>query len=168
MEYQHIIHPIEPLYTHESKTLILGSFPSVKSREQNFFYGHPQNRFWKVVSTILEENIPRTIEEKRALLLKYNIAVYDVIYSCDIMGSSDSSIRNVVPTDLAKIISESNVTRIFCNGKTSGKMYEKYQYPITKIEATVLPSTSPANAAYTVERLLNEWKQIKAEDKRRQ
>lgn len=164
MEYQHIVHPFEPLYSRTSKLLILGSFPSVKSREQNFFYGHPQNRFWKVVSQILEEPLPTTIEEKRNMLLKHDIAVWDVIYSCDIKGSSDSSIRNVVPTDLAVVLNQSQITKVYCNGQTSGKMYEKYQEKRLGISAVTLPSTSPANAAFSVERLMEEWKQIIEKD----
>lgn len=157
MEYEHIIHPFEPIYSSTSRILILGSLPSVKSREQHFFYGHPQNRFWKVISALMNEPIPSNVEEKRELLLKHNIAVWDVIQSCDIKGSSDSSIKNVVPTDLSSIIEHSKITKVFCNGKTSGKLYKKYQSKIVGIDAIVLPSTSPANAAYSLERLLTEW-----------
>lgn len=166
MEYQHIVHPFEALYSETSKILILGSFPSVKSREQNFFYGHPQNRFWKVISGILEEPVPITIQEKKELLLKYDIAVWDVIYSCDIKGSSDSSIKNVIPTDLATVVKNSKITKVFCNGKTSGKMYEKYQRDVLGIDAVVMPSTSPANAAYSLQRLIEEWKEIRKEIKK--
>ncbi len=122
-----------------------------------FFYGHPQNRFWKVVAKVFGQNVPNTIEQKKAFLLKNHIALWDVIYSCDIIGSSDSSIKNAIPTDISRIINESKVTRVFTNGKTSGKMYEKYQKHITGIECTVLPSTSPANAAFSLEKLIEEW-----------
>ncbi len=158
MEYEHITHPFEPIYSGTSKILILGSFPSVKSREQNFYYGHPQNRFWKVVSSILKEPIPTTVEEKKAMLLKHDIAAWDVIYSCDIKGSSDSSIRNVVPADIASLVKKTRITQIYCNGKTSGKLFEKYQESKVGIPAVTLPSTSPANAAFSVERLIEEWK----------
>ena len=120
MEYEHVIHPFEPIYSRTSRILILGSLPSVKSREQNFFYGHPQNRFWKVISGLMNESVPVDVEEKRKLLLKYDIAIWDVIQSCDIKGSSDSSIKNVTPTDLASIVEQSRITKVFCNGKTSG------------------------------------------------
>lgn len=117
-KYEHIIHPFPPLYDEHSEILILGSLPSVKSREQMFFYGHPQNRFWKVLSAVLGETLPTTVEEKKQMLLRNHIALWDTIYSCDIIGSSDSSIRNVVPTDLNRILTESAVSRIYCNGKT--------------------------------------------------
>ena len=143
--YTHVIHPFPALYDADSKILILGSLPSVKSREQNFFYGHPQNRFWKMLAAVLHRN---------------HIALWDTIYSCDIIGSSDSSIKNVVPTDLNRILEESEVERIFCNGKASGNYYKKYQESRTGIEATVLPSTSPANAAFSLEKLIEIWKCI--------
>lgn len=157
MEY----HNIPPVYDSESSILILGSFPSVKSRETGFFYGHPQNRFWKLLSSILECEKPETIEEKKRMLLENKIAVWDVISKCDIIGSGDSSIKNVEPNDILSIIKESNITKIFCNGKTSFRLYKKYIEPATHIEAQCLPSTSPANAAYSLERLKGEWKVIK-------
>ena len=161
MEYEYVIHPFAPIFSSTSRILILGSLPSVKSREQNFFYGHPQNRFWKVISGLMNEPVPVDVEEKRKLLLKYDIAIWDVIQSCDIKGSSDSSIKNVTPTDLASIVEQSRITKIFCNGKTSGKLYEKYQSKRVGIDAMILPSTSPANAAYSLERLMDAWSVIK-------
>lgn len=161
MEYEHVIHPFDPIYSNTSRILILGSLPSVKSREQNFFYGHPQNRFWKVISVLMNEPVPMDVEAKRELLLKHDIAIWDVIQSCDIKGSSDSSIKNVIPTDLASIVENSKITKVFCNGKTSGKLYEKYQSKRVGIDAMVLPSTSPANAAYSLERLMDAWMVIK-------
>lgn len=155
--YEHIIHPFPPLYDAHSKILILGSLPSVKSREQMFFYGHPKNRFWKVISAICQEELPVTIEEKKKMLLRNHIALWDTIYSCDIIGSSDSSIRNVVPSDLGQIVSESNIQHIFCNGKTSGKYFQKFQQNTLGMEAVVLPSTSPANAAFSLEQLISIW-----------
>ena len=128
--YEHIVHPFPPLYDEKSRILILGSLPSVKSREQMFFYGHPQNRFWKVISRVLGEKLPVTIDEKKAMLHAHHIALWDAIYSCDIIGSSDSSIKNVTPTDLSKIVEASKVTKVICNGKTSGKYYAKYQQKI--------------------------------------
>lgn len=158
-EYTHVTHPFPALYNKESEILILGSLPSVKSREQMFFYGHPQNRFWKVIAAVLNETVPKNIEEKKAMLYRHHVALWDTIYSCDIIGSSDSSIKNVVPTDLKAIVKDSNVKRIFCNGKTSGTYFQKYQQKELGIEAEVLPSTSPANAAYSVERLVGIWKE---------
>ena len=124
-----------------------------------FFYGHPQNRFWKVMAAVLQEKVPQTIDEKKDMLHRNHIALWDTIYSCDIIGSSDSSIRNVVPTDLQPIIEQSKIDRVFCNGATSGKYYKKYQQKVIGIEAVTLPSTSPANAAYSLERLIGLWGQ---------
>ena len=162
MEYQHIVHPFGPLYDVRSRILILGSLPSVRSREQAFFYGHPQNRFWRLVAAIFDEPAPQTIEEKRQLVLSHGIAMWDTIFSCDIKGSSDSSIRNVVPTDLRPVIDNSSVTRVFCNGATSARYYHRFQEKTLGMEAVTLPSTSPANAAWTFDRLLEAWSVIKS------
>ena len=161
MREESIVHPIPPLYDENCKILILGSFPSVKSREAMFFYGHPQNRFWKLMAALFEEAYPQTIEEKKALVLKHHIAMWDTIHSCTITGSSDSSIKDVVPNDLSVIFDNSRVERIFCNGATSYRLYMKYIYPTTGVKAVKLPSTSPANAAFNLERLLTEWSMIK-------
>ncbi|MBQ1475128.1 MAG: DNA-deoxyinosine glycosylase [Ruminococcus sp.] len=161
MREESIVHPIPPLYDENCKILILGSFPSVKSREAMFFYGHPQNRFWKLMAALFEEAYPQTIEEKKALVLKHHIAMWDTIRSCTITGSSDSSIKDVVPNDLSVILDNSRVERIFCNGATSYRLYMKYIYPTTGVKAVKLPSTSPANAAFNLERLLTEWSMIK-------
>ena len=160
MEYEHIVHSFEPVYDKDSEILILGTLPSVKSRENNFYYGHKQNRFWKVLATLLKEPIPDTIEEKKAMLLAHRIALWDVIQSCDIKGSSDSSIKNVQPTDIGMILEKTNVTQIYANGNKAGQLYKRYQFPVTGIEATVLPSTSPANAAWSLARLCEAWKTI--------
>lgn len=154
---ERINHNIEPLYDRNSRLLILGSFPSVKSREMRFFYGHPQNRFWKVISAVLQEETPTTIEEKRKMLLAHHVALWDTIYSCDIIGSSDSSIKNVVPTDLRTVVEQSKIQHIYCNGRTSGKYFEKYQQKTLGMTAEVLPSTSPANAAFGLEKLTVIW-----------
>lgn len=161
MREESIVHPIPPLYDENCKILILGSFPSVKSREAMFFYGHPQNRFWKLMAALFEEAYPQTIKEKKALVLKHHIAMWDTIRSCTITGSSDSSIKDVVPNDLSVILDNSRVERIFCNGATSYRLYMKYIYPTTGVKAVKLPSTSPANAAFNLERLLTEWSMIK-------
>lgn len=153
-------HSIEPVFDKNSKILILGSFPSVKSREVNFFYGHPQNRFWKVLAAVFEEEVPTTTEEKRLFLLEHHIAVWDVIKSCDIEGSSDSSIKNVVANDLSGILSLANIEHIFVNGKKAEQFYKKYIEKEINRKAVCLPSTSPANAAWSLERLAGEWKKI--------
>ena len=160
MELKRQNHEFPPVYDENSEILILGSFPSVKSREMQFFYGHPQNRFWKVMAQVLHENVPQTIPEKKEMLLRHHIALWDVIASCDIAGSSDSSIRNVVPNDLGYIISRSRITKIYANGAKSKQLYDKYLSKQLGIEAVQLPSTSPANAAYSVERLLEYWKNV--------
>ncbi len=160
MDYQTIVHPFEPLYNEESRILILGSFPSVKSREQRFFYGHPQNRFWKVIAALTGEPVPQTIPEKQELLLSHGIAVWDAIYSCEIKGSSDSSIRNAVPTDLQRIFDAAQIQAVFANGKASEKTFRLYQEQRLQRKITGLPSTSPANAAFTLDRLIDEWSVI--------
>ena len=153
-------HPFPPLYDENSEILILGSFPSVKSREQRFFYGHPQNRFWKVLAAVFEESVPSTIPEKREFLLRNHVALWDVIHSCDIVGSSDASITNVVANDLTPILKGARIQRIFVNGKTAEKYYVKYLEPLTKRPAICMPSTSPANAAWGLERLVNAWREF--------
>ncbi len=160
MDAQKIIHPIPPLFDENSEKLILGSFPSVKSREAMFFYGHPQNRFWKLIALLYGENEPKIIAEKSELILSHNLALWDSIHSCTVTGSSDSSIKDVVPNDLSMILRGSRVSQIFCNGALSHKMYMKYIFPTTKIEAVKLPSTSPANAAFSLDRLAEKWKVI--------
>ena len=158
-----IIHPIKPLYDTNSKILILGSFPSVKSREQLFFYGHPQNHFWRVISAVFNKPVPETVEQKRKLLLDCHIAVWDVIASCDITGSSDSSIKNVVPNDISVILNSAPIEKIFVNGQTAYKYYNKYIRDTVGRQAIVLPSTSPANAAWSIDKLVDEWdKNIKS------
>lgn len=154
---QRIVHPIPPLFDKDCTKLILGSFPSVKSREAQFFYGHPQNRFWKLLAELFSEEVPQTVEEKSALVLRHHIAMWDTIHSCTITGSSDSSIKDVVPNDLSVIIDNSRVTQIFANGTASYKLYQKYIYPVTGIQAVKLPSTSPANAAFSLEKLKQSW-----------
>ena len=154
-------HPIAPVYDNNSKVLILGSFPSVKSREEMFFYGHPQNRFWKVLAGVFSERVPESIQEKRSFLLKHKIALWDVIASCDIEGSSDSSIKNVVPNNLNTILEQSNIEEIFVNGKTAYKYYNTYLRDTLKREAICLPSTSPANAAWNLEKLICAWSAVK-------
>ncbi|MBS5853417.1 MAG: DNA-deoxyinosine glycosylase [Staphylococcus sp.] len=156
-QYTSQIHNIEPIWDCNSRILILGSFPSVKSREMAFFYGHPQNRFWKVIANIYEEELPKTIDEKKEMLLKHKIAIWDVIKSCDIIGSADNSIKNVVPNNLDIIFKNANIENIYVNGNQALNLYNKYLLPIIKIKATLLPSTSPANATYSFEKLCTIW-----------
>lgn len=151
-------HNIAPVFDEHSRILILGSFPSVKSRESAFFYGHPQNRFWRILAAIFEEELPVTIDQKKALLLKHQIAVWDVIASCEIEGSSDSSIRNVVPNDIEWILQQASIQRICLNGGTAYRMFQKYNRGKQLPEICRLPSSSPANAGYRLETLVEEWK----------
>ena len=155
-----VFHPIEPYFNSDSEILILGSFPSVKSREQMFFYAHPQNRFWKVISSVYNLDYPKNIENKKRLLQNCKLALWDVISSCEIEGSSDSSIKNVVPNDISKILNSSNIEKIIVNGKTAEKFYNKYILNKIDIKAICLPSTSPANASWTLDKLINAWKII--------
>lgn len=154
---QSLVHPIPPLYDSHSRVLVLGSFPSVKSRETEFFYGHPQNRFWRVLAAVYDCPVPLSVPEKRALLLENGIALWDVIASCEIVGSADSTIKNVRPNDLGEILSCAPIERILLNGRTAEKYYDQYLRREIKWEAICLPSTSPANAAWSVERLTAAW-----------
>lgn len=152
-----LVHPVSALYNENSKILILGTFPSVKSREACFFYSHPQNRFWKVMARLCGSDIPKTIEEKKKMILDHNFALWDVIHSCDITGSADSSIKNVVPNDISEIIENTQVDRIFVNGKKAESLYKKYIEKNIGIKAVCLPSTSPANASWSEDRLFEYW-----------
>ena len=153
-------HNFPPLYDENSRILILGSFPSVKSREAAFFYGHPQNRFWALIAFLLNEKCPETIEEKKNLLHYHHIALWDVIAECEIKGSADSSICDVKVNDLTPILQNCPIKQIFVNGRTAEKLYNKYIFPVCGKKAIALPSTSPANAAWNMEKLQNEWKII--------
>lgn len=160
MNSEFITHPIPPVYDAASRILILGSFPSVKSREAMFFYGHPQNRFWKVVSAVFGEGAPMTIPERRSFLLRNHIAAWDVIASCEIIGSSDSSIKNVTANDLRPILNTASIEQIYVNGKTAERMFHRYTQPVIGRSCICLPSTSPANAAWSLEKLVDAWKRI--------
>ena len=154
-------HTIDPVYDDDSEILILGSFPSVKSREQQFFYGHKQNRFWRVMAQVLGCEVPEDILQKRAMLLTHHVALWDVIASCEITGSSDASIRDVKPNDLSCILSRADIRTIYTNGSKAYELYRKYIYPVNGRKAYPLPSTSPANAGYSLERLVEAWSVIK-------
>ena len=156
-----ITHPIPPFFCKDSEVLILGSFPSVKSREVQFFYGHPQNRFWRVTASIFECAVPDTTDEKMQFLKNNKIALWDVISSCEITGSADSTIKNVKPNDLSVIMNNAPIEKIFVNGKTAWKYFKKFSKSELLEKAVALPSTSPANASFSVERLIDEWKVIR-------
>ena len=158
-KYQHVTHGFGPLYNKDSRILILGSVPSPASRQIGFYYGHPRNRFWGLLALLCGEEMPETIEEKKHLILSNHFALWDVIEECDIIGASDSSVRNVVPTDIPRILAETKIEKIICNGALSKKIYDKYQLRQTGIEAVKMPSTSPANAAWSMERLAQAWRE---------
>lgn len=155
---QKIKHPFEPICNENSRILILGSFPSVKSREQSFYYGHPQNRFWRMLSGVFGEQTPVSLEEKKEFLLSHAIALYDVISSCEIEGSSDSSIKNATPNDIRSIVEGAQIEKIITNGKLAHKLYEKHIASTVALPEVCLPSTSPANAAFSLDRLISEWR----------
>lgn len=174
--YEHIEHGFDPVFDRRCRVLVLGSLPSVLSRANAFYYGNPQNRFWRVIATVTGEPTPPnegdalpdgtaatlawSVRAKRALLLRHGIALWDTIQSCDIQGSSDASIRNVVPTDLARVISRAPIEAVLCNGGTAGRLYRRYQRAAVGIDAVVLPSTSPANASWSLERLVGRWGEV--------
>ena len=160
-EYAHIEREFGPVYDENSKLLILGSFPSVKSREAKFYYGHPRNRFWRVLARVLNCEIPADIDGKKAVLLSHGVALWDTLEECDIVGSSDSSIKNAVPVDILRVLNAAAIHNIYCNGTTSFSLFMKYLYPLCGITPIRLPSTSPANAAWTEDRLFDEWRQIR-------
>ena len=161
MNPSRIEHPFGPLYSQDSRVLILGSFPSIKSREQQFFYGHPQNRFWKVIAALYGQETPASVPEKKKLILSHGLALWDSIASCVVTGSSDASIRDVRANNLRIILDASPIERIFCNGRKSYEMYQKYIQPEIQREAVCLPSTSPANAQFSLDRLIAAWAVIK-------
>lgn len=157
MERKTQSHTFPPFYREDSRVLIMGSFPSVKSRELGFYYGHPRNRFWKVLATVFQDQEPISIPEKELFLECHQIALWDVIASCDIAGSSDSSIRDVIPNDLTQVLPQTKIRRILTNGGTADQLYRKYLEQQSGIKAIQLPSTSPANAAWTIDKLVEKW-----------
>lgn len=158
--YLGIEHPFEPVWDVHSHVLVLGTFPSVKSRENSFYYGHPQNRFWQVLALLFHESVPASVAEKRALLLRHGVALWDVLASCDITGSSDGSIRNPIPNDIVSLLRKAPIQKVFANGQAASSLYRKYCLPNTGVDAIPLPSTSPANAAWSVERLALAWQAL--------
>lgn len=159
-EYRTIRHTFPPVCDERSEVLILGTLPSVRSREVNFYYGHPHNRFWKLLAGIYREPVPETTDEKKTFILNHRLALWDVIEQCDIIGSSDSSIRNVVPADVPGLLAQSHIHTIAANGGKAYELYDRYQRELTGLEAVKLPSTSPANAAWSLERLREAWRPV--------
>lgn len=157
---QHVDHPFPPVVDEDCRTLILGSFPSVKSREDGFFYGHPQNRFWRMLAAVFGEEVPADIPAKKALLLRRHIALWDVIASCEIKGSSDASVKNAAPVNIARVTDVAHIERVICNGTLATKLYQRHLEPIVGIKPIALPSTSPANAAWSLERLTAAWRAV--------
>lgn len=160
MEYERVMHTFEPVYDENSKILILGTMPSVRSREQNFYYGHKQNRFWQVIADITGSEVPQSIPEKKSMLLNNHIAIWDVVKECEIAGSSDASIRNVKVNDVAGLLKKSNIKKIAANGRKAAELYNRYLYDMTGIEIIVMPSTSPANAACSLKKLCDFYKTL--------
>lgn len=160
MQYEALVHTIAPLWDTDSRVLILGTMPSPKSREAGFFYGHPQNRFWKAMAAVLQQDTPETIAQKQTFLHKNHIALTDVLQSCEIIGASDASIKNPVPRDLSEILNGAKIGAVFTNGKKATELYQKLIYPVTKIKSVYLPSTSPANCATSFAKLCAAYKAI--------
>lgn len=154
-------HPFPPVYDQNAEILILGTFPSVKSRENAFYYGHPQNRFWKLLARLYGEETPDTIEEKTAFLLIHRIALWDVIRHCEIKGSADQSIAKAAANDIPALLKQTQIRNIYCNGKKAYELYQKFFKDTVEIHAFCLPSTSPANAAWTMEKLIPAWEIIR-------
>lgn len=155
------IHTFAPVFDDRSRVLILGTFPSVKSRENAFYYGHPQNRFWRVLAALWGESLPESIPDKTAFLLQHHIALWDVVERCDITGSSDSSIKEVVPNAIGELLSKTSITQLFANGKTADTLYRRYVEPEISRTIRALPSTSPANAAWSLPRLVEQWQCVR-------
>lgn len=160
MHEQTLVHTIPPLYDANARVLLLGSFPSPKSRENGFFYGHPRNRFWQVLTALYHVPVPQTIEQKKTLCLSHGIALWDVVAQCTITGASDASIRNAVPNDLRPLLAQTQITRLFATGATAASLYRRLIQPTLGLAITQLPSTSPANAAWSLERLIKAYEYI--------
>ena len=154
---ERVYHTFPPVWDASSRLLILGSFPSVRSREEGFYYGHPRNRFWPLLAALTQEPVPTDIPPKKDLLLRHGIALWDVAESCRIIGSSDSSIRDITPVPIREVLGGADIQAVFANGSTAWALYMEYLYPVTQMEAVKLPSTSPANAAVSADRLLQRW-----------
>ena len=155
--WEHVVHGFAPVYDARSRVLVLGTLPSVKSREENFYYGHPRNRFWRVLARVFDASEPRSIEEKKALLLRSGVALWDVVRECDIRRSADSTIRNAAPNDIRPILECAQIRAVYTNGGRAHALYRTLILPVTGLEDVPLPSTSPANAACSLDELLKAW-----------
>lgn len=160
MEAGLVTHEFDAFFDKDSRVLILGTIPSPKSREQGFYYGHPQNRFWKVLADVLDEGFPQTVEERKGFLKRNHIALWDVLESCEIKGASDVSIRNAKPNDMNRILQEADIRAIFATGAKAAQLYKKLCFPECGVEAVRLPSTSPANCGCSYETLREAYSQI--------
>lgn len=156
----YIVHPFEPVFDADSRILILGSLPSPDSRKNGFYYGHARNRFWKVLAQVTGFPAPQTVEEKIAFAYKAHIALYDVIAACEIIGASDASIKNVQPADLSPIFAAAKIQAVFCSGTKAYQLYLRWQKPLWDVPVFALPSTSPANAAWSAEKLAEAYRVI--------
>lgn len=156
-----VTHPFAPVWGANSRALVLGTFPSVQSRQNGFYYGHPQNRFWLVIAQLCQAPVPATIAQKRALLLNNRIALWDVLMQCDITGSADATIRNPMPNDIAALLHKAPIRAVFANGQAAAALYRRHAEPLSGLPAITLPSTSPANAAWTLPKLLKAWQPLK-------
>lgn len=161
MEHEHIIHTLEPVFDRRSRVLVLGSMPSPKSRENGFYYGNPQNRFWRALAGALNRETPLSVPEKREFLLSERIALWDVLFECDICGAADSSIKNPVPNDLSLITGGADIRAVFTTGRRAYELYSRFQREKTGLEAIPLPSPSPANARTGMNELINAFGVIK-------
>ena len=157
-------HPFKPIFDKNSKILVLGSFPSVVSRKFGFYYANPQNRFWRVLAGILNAPLPKSMDEKINFLLAYRIAIYDAAISCEIKGSSDAKMTAVTPANLEPIFKTANITQVYANGGKAYEICKKYLedeiLKATKNVVIKLPSTSPANAKFSIDKLASEWSAI--------
>ncbi len=156
----HVRHTISPVFDGCSRVLVLGTMPSPKSRETGFYYGHPQNRFWKVMAALFDEPLPATNDEKRDLALRHGIALWDVLAECTIEGASDGTIADCVPNDIGSLLARAPIEAVFCTGVKAAELYARHCEPQTNMAATRLPSTSPANAARSLEQLIEEYRVI--------
>ena len=156
--FEHVVHGFDPVWDGRARVLVLGTLPSVKSREENFYYGHPRNRFWKLLSLLFGASEPRSVAEKKALLLENGVALWDVVRGCDIRRSADVTIRNAVPNDIRPILEGADIRLICANGAKAKELYDRLILPLTGREAIALPSISPANAAFSPDRLAEAWR----------
>ena len=158
---ERVVHGFAPVWDARSRVLVLGTLPSVKSREEQFYYGHPRNRFWRLLALLFDAPAPQSVEEKKALLLENGVALWDVVHACEIRRSADGSIRNAVPNDIRPILRGADIRAVYANGAKAKELYDRLILPVTGREAIRLPSTSPANAACSLEELAEAWRVLR-------